>query len=138
MFGVRIAALAFGAFIAAAIVAANTGFIHPGHALVRNLPFGDKVSHMVLFGGLALVSNLALGCRTMRLGGGNVLVGSVAVTAFVIVEELSQGFLANRSLDGSDLAADLVGIIIATLAAARIHRELFPDRAPSSIEPGLS
>ncbi|MEM8922035.1 MAG: VanZ family protein [Actinomycetota bacterium] len=120
-----LAAVGAVVFIVAVIAAANLGIDHPGHALVRRLPFGDKLGHAGLFGGLTLIVNLALRGRRLRIGGVPVLVGTVAVVVFVVVEELSQGFVDRRSLDAFDLAADLVGIAVASAVVARIH----PDRA---------
>ncbi len=120
-------AVAFTLFIGSVIWAANTGFQHPGGMLVRALPYGDKIGHVVLFGLLALLLNLATGCRSVRLWptSARLLLGSLGVLTFAAVEELSQGFVATRSLDLTDFLADLVGIALATIAAPPIHRFLF-------------
>jgi VanZ family protein len=115
-------AAVFSIFIGAVIVAANLGVDHPGHALVRWLPMGDKIGHAVLFGGLALIINLALGCHRVSVGRLSVLTGSALVTAFVAIEELSQRYVSNRTLDVTDFAADLVGIALASLVAPRLHQ----------------
>lgn len=122
---IRLVAVLFSGFIVAMIITANTGIRHPGTELVRVLPYGDKVGHAVLFGSLTLIVNLALSCRTIRPPlGPRLLTGTVAITIFVIVEELSQGFVATRSLDATDLMADLVGITLASLAAPPLYRLL--------------
>ncbi|MEM9133036.1 MAG: VanZ family protein [Actinomycetota bacterium] len=119
-------AVAFTIFIGSVIWAANTGFRHPGGTLVRALPYGDKFGHVILFGLLALLLNLATGCRSVRLWptSGRLLLGSLGVLAFAAVEELSQGFVATRSLDLTDFLADLVGIALATIAAPPLYRLL--------------
>ena len=53
----------FGGFIVGVIYVANTGLEHPGTALVRVLPYGDKLGHIVLWGVLTFLVNLALGWR---------------------------------------------------------------------------
>jgi VanZ family protein len=43
--------------------------------------------------------------------------GAIFVAVFVIIAELSQLFIASRTFDLADLAADFVGIILASWAA---------------------
>ena len=123
MHGLRLfAAVCFSGFIASLIYAANTGLEHPGNALVGVLPYGDKLSHMVLWGVLTFLVNLALRWRTLRLFGTPVLVGTAVIAFTVVVEELSQGFISQRTLDGADLLADFFGIAIATVAGSWIKQ----------------
>jgi len=46
-------------------------------------------------------------------------VGALAVLAFAILEELSQYFFPNRTLDGYDLLADVVGVILFSLICCK-------------------
>lgn len=58
----------------------------------------------------------------------------MAVLVFAGFEELSQGFVATRSLDLTDFLADLVGIALATMAAPPLHRLLLSDgQAPIGV-----
>lgn len=114
----------FALFIAFTIVAANLGISHPGIVLVRALPYGDKIGHIVLFGTLTLLLSLALGARRVGFAGRSWPPATVGLVAFVIVEEASQGLLSNRTLDPADLMANFVGIGLATAAAPPIRRRL--------------
>ena len=102
----------FFCFILWIIYLANTG----GHSmffdLIRHIPYGDKLGHMLLFGLLTFVANLALQSRHFTLGRIPLYYGAVLVSIFVLFEEISQGFIPSRTLDIVDLAADAVGIIL--------------------------
>ena len=112
---IRIVAAAFTVFIAVTVYAANTGLDHPGMALVRWLPYGDKIGHLTLWGLLTLLVNLAIPGRAVSVGRLRIPVGSVVLTAVVVAEEASQRWLDNRTLDPLDLAANLIGITLATV-----------------------
>ncbi len=73
---------------------------------------GDKLGHAGLFGTLSLLANLALKRRYLK----NKWLqrGSLSVFTFAMIEEASQHFFPNRTLDAMDAAADLVGIALAT------------------------
>ncbi|MEM9652205.1 MAG: hypothetical protein AAGA65_08930 [Actinomycetota bacterium] len=77
----------FGAFIAFTVYAANTDTYHPGIALVRWLPYGDKAGHLVLWGLLTLLVNLAAPVRGIGVGRISIPAGSVLLLAVVVVEE---------------------------------------------------
>ena len=108
-FSVVIASLFFS-FILWVISLANTG----GHIiffdLIKNIPYGDKVGHCLLFGTLTYVTNLALKFKSFRCIKWRLYFGSSLVLTFVVIEELSQGFIDTRTLDVADLIADVVGI----------------------------
>jgi len=110
-------AAGFAVFMALVIYSANQGLDHPGIALVRVLPFGDKLGHIVLWGTFAFFINLALGGRTIGIAGKRLLIGPLIAIAIVSVEEASQGLLSNRTLDAGDMVANLVGIGLATVAS---------------------
>ncbi|MEM7338490.1 MAG: trypsin [Actinomycetota bacterium] len=114
-------AVGFGVFMASVIYAANADISHPGVTLVRWLPYGDKVGHVGLWGLFTLLVNLALG-RRRRLG--RIPLGSVLTSAAMTVEELSQAFLSNRTLDAADYGANVVGIVAATVATLAVWRWL--------------
>lgn len=114
-----LAAIAFALFMVSVIVAANADISHPGVALVRWLPYGDKLGHLGLWGAFTLVVNLAVG-PDRRLA--SIPLGSVMTSVAMTVEELSQGFLSNRTLDALDYAANVVGIMLATATTIVVWR----------------
>ncbi len=103
------------------IYLANSGSDNVVFEAVQATPFGDKLGHAILFGGLAFLANRAFSCRFVRNRW--LQVGSLSVTAFALFEELTQHFNPNRTLDGFDAAADLVGIGVATWLSIRTKRD---------------
>jgi polysaccharide biosynthesis protein VpsQ len=110
-----IAFLGFCAFILWIIFEADTGADNIFINLVRLIPCGDKLGHVLLYGGLALLLNLLLMRRTIALRSLRFQWGSVLVLIFAVLEELSQGLFATRSLDGWDVLADLLGVYVAAV-----------------------
>ena len=116
-------ALAFFSFILWSIYLANTSGGGEVHTYVRSLPYGDKISHLVLFGTLSFLAIIGLKYRCFRIAGLPIYQGTALVSVFVVAEELSQGFIPIRTLDAYDLLADFIGISLATLAAKSMrHR----------------
>jgi len=76
----------------------------------NNIPFGDKIGHFLLFGLLALLLNIALRFRLIRLSSRNFHLGSVLVFAFAVCEEFSQLAIDNRTFDFLDMLFDLLGV----------------------------
>ena len=99
---------------------------------VSNVPMGDKFCHCAFMFTFSALTNLALKCRAIRLGGQTVLLGTVIVTIIVVAEEFSQLWIPGRDFDLLDLAADLVGIACGALVARRIQDE---DRATAKGKP---
>ncbi len=79
---------------------------------IRNLPYGDKISHFLLMGIFSFLVNLALSARSVKLWKFRYLLGSLIVLVIVAVEEFSQMFIRGRTFDWGDLAADFFGIFI--------------------------
>ena len=79
---------------------------------IRELPFGDKIGHLVLMGFLSFLVNLALSAKVVKIWRFNVLLGSIIVFAVVLVEEISQRFVKTRTFDLVDLLFDFIGIFI--------------------------
>lgn len=101
--------LAFFAFILWIIYLADTG--SSGLVtLVHQVPYGDKLGHVLLYGLLTLLLNLTLKMHTLRWGRLRLLFGTFAVSLFALLEELSQAWLPYRTLDVQDLVADAIGI----------------------------
>ncbi|SFL97616.1 VanZ family protein [Marinobacter zhejiangensis] len=86
--------------------------------LVQQWPYGDKACHLLLYGLLTLLVNLALELKTIAVTKRvKVYVGTLAVTVFAVAEELSQAWIPSRTLDSLDLAADAIGIALFSLAS---------------------
>ena len=106
-------AVGFGLLIVAIIVIANRGQLNRYFGFLDDIPYGDKIGHFVLMGIFSLLVNLSFMAKRIEIGGWKILLGSALVAAIVTVEELSQGFLINRTMDISDWLADMAGIILA-------------------------
>jgi polysaccharide biosynthesis protein VpsQ len=81
-------------------------------SFVGYIPYGDKIGHFVLMGMLSLVVNLALRARSVRIWKLNFLLGSLIAAGLVLVEEVSQIFIQERTFDFSDLLFDFAGIFV--------------------------
>lgn len=114
--------VAFLGFIAWIIYLANTGQSSVFFKFVASIPYGDKLGHFCLFGLLTLAANFAFKLKSFTLASFNIYVGSSAVFLFVLFEELSQYFIPNRTLDATDLLADIVGIITFSLMTKYINK----------------
>lgn len=102
-------------FVLWIIYAANRGDENAFLRIVDLIPYGDKLGHFWLYGGLALLLNLLLKRKIVPLWSVRLQLGSVLIFSFAVLEELSQGFFATRTLDGWDLIADLLGVYIAAI-----------------------
>ena len=111
----RIMAAVFFLFALWIFFMADTGRHSILFDLVKSIPHGDKICHGLLYGVMTLLTNMALGFRTFRLGKLNLHTGTLFVAIFAVTEEFSQAFLATRRCDWLDLGADIVGMIVATL-----------------------
>lgn len=80
--------------------------------IIYQIPYADKLGHFILIGLLALVVNLSLQGKKIQVFGYSVLQGSAIVAALVMLEELSQFFIANRTFDLGDLLFDFIGIFV--------------------------
>jgi hypothetical protein len=90
---------------------------------VGKIPYGDKIGHFILMGTLSFLVNAVLKARTFGVGKFSYLLGSLIVLAIVSLEEFSQIFIAVRSFDLSDLAADYSGIFIFGEIARGVYRK---------------
>jgi polysaccharide biosynthesis protein VpsQ len=99
---------------------------------VNNVPMGDKFCHYTFMFTFSVLTNLALRCRAIRLGGQTLLLGTAIVTFVVVAEEFSQIWIPGRDFDLLDLAADLVGIVCGALIARRVHGE---HRGTAKVKP---
>lgn len=122
---IRVMTFIFFVFILWIIFLANTGESSVFFNFVRALPYGDKLGHFCLFGTLTLGATIAFKFKSISLGGCPIYWGTLIVTVFVILEELSQGLVASRTLDIIDLLADGVGIAVFTAISYYLSRK-FP------------
>ncbi|WHI51797.1 VanZ family protein [Microbulbifer sp. MLAF003] len=112
----------FFGFILWVIYLANTGSSSIFFELVRAIPYGDKIRHIVLFGTLTLILTLSSRQKFYCLGSIHIYYGAIAVFLFALSEEVTQAFLPSRTFDFIDLAADLIGIGIANITVNLLQR----------------
>lgn len=103
------------AFIVAVIVGADLGRIGFLVRWVHQIPYFDKILHAFFIGLLALLLNIALRWRRVRLAGLAVLVGSLVVGICTTLEECSQIWIPGRTFDWGDLAANWTGVLLASV-----------------------
>ncbi len=93
-------------------------------------PYADKLGHMVIWGGLGAMANLATRFRQVSAFGLRFHIGSLLAFAIAFAEELSQGLFPHRQVDVADLLADALGIIligrVGLLLIAQPRREQQP------------
>jgi VanZ family protein len=114
--------VAFLGFVAWIIYLANTAQHSIFFEFVASIPYGDKLGHFCLFGLLTLGANFAFKLKSFTLLSLKIYLGSSVVFVFVLVEELSQYFIPSRTLDATDLLADIVGIIAFSLVTKFISK----------------
>ena len=112
----------FLVFIVWVVFLANTGGQSIWFQWVAQLPYGDKIGHAGLFGLLALLLNWVLRFARFSIKGVSFYFASVLVLSVVSLEELSQLFIASRTFDLADLAADVVGVVTASVVARAFVR----------------
>ncbi len=105
-------ALIYIIIIIVIIAMADSGQYGYVFKFVHQIPYSDKLGHFILIGLLALVVNLSLQCKKITVFNYSVLQGSAIVATLVMLEELSQFFIAHRSFDLMDLLFDFIGIFV--------------------------
>jgi len=116
----------FAVFIGWVIYLADTGQKSIFFALVRIIPYGDKIGHFFLFGLLALGTNIALKRRGISAGNIFVPFGGIVIFGVVIVEEFSQKLMPGHTFDVNDMLASLAGVVLFSLAT--LNRRLKVSR----------
>ncbi len=94
---------------------ANTGYNCQMFESVRSLPYGDKLTHFVMFGTLTLILNYALKFEIFSIIRIKIYIGTITVAIFAFFEEFSQLFFPARTFDLNDMAAGSIGIVFFTL-----------------------
>jgi hypothetical protein len=123
--GVKILTLCYIFILAAVIFIANKKSTRYLLDFIGHIPYGDKLGHFFLMGGLSFLINLLLPARTVGFGRLRILLGSLLVLSVVTIEEFSQLFIRGRTFDWTDLVADLAGIIIFGELAGLVYQK-FP------------
>lgn len=106
----RFATVLYLALLAGIVLLADSQQSHGLFDGVRSIPGGDKLGHFLLMGALSFLLNVSLGCRTVRVCGRPLLLGSLVACAAVTLEEFSQIFVRYRTFDLVDLFFDSAGI----------------------------
>lgn len=120
---VTLFAVGYALIVIAIVVAAGTGGTNQTFSFITRYPYGDKIGHFGLMGMLALVADLALRMRNVRVGALHVPLAPAVVALLVTLEELSQRWLpGKRTFDLLDLAADAGGIVVFVLAGRLLLR----------------
>ena len=110
-----LAPLSFFSFILWIIFIADTRKNHIIFVWMEDIPYADKIGHVMLYGILALLLNFALNFKSTKIAGFNLQIGALIVLTFAGVEELTQYYFPNRTLDIYDFLADVVGVVIFSL-----------------------
>jgi len=103
---------------------ANTGQNSLFFNFVASIPYGDKLGHFCLFGLLTLAANFTFKLKSFQLMSFEVYLGSLLVLTFVVIEELSQFYIPNRTMDVLDFAADFIGIVFFNISTTYIRKHL--------------
>lgn len=119
---VRLLLIGFCLFVTWIIYLTNTGQSSGIIQIARQVPYGDKAGHVILTGILALLTNLALNCRTIDWGRLKFPLGTLITSVVVVLEEWSQMYIPARTFSKWDLFSDFIGISVFTILAFVIHR----------------
>ena len=119
---VRSAAILLSLFIVWIVYLANTNTPSIFFDFVSTIPYGDKLGHIGLFGAMTFFAIVATQCKTNRLFGFPIYLGTSLVAAFVVIEEASQYFFPFRTLDIVDLVANFLGVGIASLLVYAMNK----------------
>jgi VanZ family protein len=109
--GIRIALGAYFLVLAVIVFLADRNGTRHMLSFIGGIPYGDKLGHFCLMGGLSFLANLVFESRIRRFWFVRVSLVSLFVAAIVTIEEASQIFVAGRSFDLADLLVDYLGIV---------------------------
>jgi VanZ family protein len=116
-------AILFAFLIILIIVLADIGALPPYLRLLKDLPYGDKVGHFILYGILTLLVDLALFRSCPHRSRKFLAVTSGLILAVLIgLEEFSQQYFADRTFSLKDLAASYLGLLFFSWLALRLSR----------------
>ncbi len=119
-------AILFAFLLLVIIVLADMGALPPFLQVWKDLPYGDKAGHFILYGILTLLVDLALFRSHPNRSRKLLTITSGLILALLIsLEEFSQRFFANRTFSLKDLTASLLGVIFFSWLALRVQRTWF-------------
>ncbi|MFM2197460.1 MAG: hypothetical protein RLZZ505_892 [Verrucomicrobiota bacterium] len=125
---IRAITIGFVLFLIAAVIIANTGNGEHFWPFIHKVRYADKAGHIVLFGTLSFLCNLAFPSRRFGRRPFLVTLTTLVLLAVISLEEISQAFIPARSCDLFDWLADLTGLAIGQLAAIAL-KSRFPLKA---------
>lgn len=122
------AAVGFIVFFIWIVTIADRGNGTPWWSFIHEIPFGDKVGHLGLMTTMSFLCNLAFPSRRPDFLKRFFTVTTLVLLVLLSLEELSQGFIATRTLDFFDWLADLAGLCIGQFFALGL-RDRFSKRS---------
>lgn len=124
-------ALAFALFLATVVVLADMHSLGVLYVMY-SFPYGDKASHIFMYGTLTMLIELALFHMLPRREPVNLAVTVGSVMAVVVsFEELSQLLFVYRNADVKDLIASCIGIVSFSILALGVYNVLPPEETHS-------
>lgn len=111
-------------------LSADLGYLKPLLRWLHSIPFGDKVIHALLMGGVCWQADRAIRSRPIFSFLPHIRRTHAVVALIVIVEEFSQRLVPSRTFSYGDLAADGVGIAVAILFGGNQRNVVLPERKP--------
>ena len=114
-------AILFTFLILLIIVLADMGALPHFLQVWKDLPYGDKAGHFILYGILTLLVDLALfGARPNQSRKWLTVTSGLILALLIGLEEFSQRYFADRTFSLKDLAASYLGVIFFSWLALRI------------------
>lgn len=136
-FKIKILTAVYLLIVAGIIVAADVKSTSYLLNFVGNVPYGDKIGHFILFGGLAFLVNLSLGARSFCLKRFSYLLGSLIVLLVITIEEFTQIFMRGRTFSWIDLLCGYAGVLffgeIARIVCQKILAKNNQDKSLESV-----
>src|SRR3990172_4348598 len=116
-------AILFAFLLLLIIVLADMGALPNFLRVWKDLPYGDKAGHFILYGILTLLVDLAL-LRSIPRRSPILVVVTIGLILAVLIglEEFSQQYFANRTSSLTDLLASYLGVIFFFFLSLRIER----------------
>ena len=116
-------AILFAFLLLLIIVLADMGALPRYLQLLKDLPYGDKAGHFILYGILTLLVDLALfGAHPERSRKWLAVTSGLILALLIGLEEFSQQYFASRTSSLTDLAASYLGVIFFSWLALQIAR----------------
>lgn len=120
-----LAAVGFIVFFICIVMIADRGNGTPWWSFINEIPYGDKMGHLGLMGTMSFLCNLAFPSRRPDFVKRFFTVTTLVLLALISGEELSQGFIATRTLDFFDWLADIAGLSLGQFFAMKMRGRFF-------------